>query len=473
MPQKPKRLVDKSGRKVELTKEVVAFIDHLKDPARGYDRTWKEFSQLYFKGKKSTDTIRHLAYRHGITVEKKVWVAPKTRVIKDKTVNEDTPQIKALLDYVLKNGKTHTFPELSQMFNPDANPEWSANVLKSRNIVVEDRQKDPQKRIEDRVLANQIFKVNAEKKTLLDQLSDKQRELEFLFRMKEFTPDSFDIPMPSSNKNNEGTAVALWSDWHVGERIKISVTAGKNLYNTGVAKERASLLFQNQVKLINMFRAGTTIRKLVIGGIGDFMTGYIHPELEQENELSPPEEIEFASELLFTGIDYQLKYGEFDEITLILIPGNHARITKKMQGNNYRMNYERTIFYILRKMFSDNKKVKIRAEDSELVHQQIYGKTYRFLHGHQVQYQGGIGGFNVPLNRMLKDWNDIEWADYTFIGHHHTLCEPNPRVRINGSLIGYGARALGKGYQFQKPMQSLTLIDSKRGVNVHAPIYCY
>jgi hypothetical protein len=58
------------------------------------------------------------------------------------------------------------------------------------------------------------------------------------------------------------------------------------------------------------------------------------------------------------------------------------------------------------------------------------------------------------------------------MGDKHVYSNPTPDCQLNGSLVGYNAYALSHGFKYQRPIQSFTIIDSKYGVTIKAPIFC-
>ncbi|MFV2489133.1 hypothetical protein ACNIV5_26190, partial [Escherichia coli] len=69
-------------------------------------------------------------------------------------------------------------------------------------------------------------------------------------------------------------------------------------------------------------------------------------------------------------------------------------------------------------------------------------------------------------------WNANIKADYNFMCDKHTYSQPTPDCQCNGSLIGYNPMAVSFGFAYQPPLQSFTLLDSKRGITIKAPIFC-
>jgi len=84
---------------------------------------------------------------------------------------------------------------------------------------------------------------------------------------------------------------------------------------------------------------------------GDFIGGWIHPELSQTNIMSPIEEVLFAGELLTGCIETLLSKCDC-ALTIVCSRGNHARISPKMQfSNEMETSYETILYSILADKF--------------------------------------------------------------------------------------------------------------------------
>lgn len=281
------------------------------------------------------------------------------------------------------------------------------------------------------------------------------------------------VKVTETGDDHEATAIAIFSDWHCGEVVRKEQVYGMNEYNPGVAKCRADTLAVNFIKLVEKERKSIPIKNAIIHLGGDFIGGYIHPELEQTNSMTPVQETQFASELLISVLDYILKNGCFDRVILLMSVGNHGRTTKKMQfANLVETSYETLIYDNIAKAFRNDERVEINFPESGIGYQEVYGKTIRFYHGHQCRFQFGIGGISVSLNRLQMRWDKSNQADLNLMGHFHNFGTPNNHTIMNGSLKGWESFSAEKGFEYQPPTQAFCLLDSKYGRTVTCPIFC-
>ena len=283
------------------------------------------------------------------------------------------------------------------------------------------------------------------------------------------------IPKIDINKKsgNEATAIVQISDGHFGKVIVPSTVNGLNEYNPDIAKKRMQHCAENTIKLIKKEREDVKIDNLVLILGGDFLeNSQLHNHSEMTTSMSPMEETLFSREILHKYIKTVCEYGNFKKIAIACTRGNHSRITHRMVASvDYRMNYETILYSILKDDFS-KEAIEWTIPDSEVAEVEVYGKMLRVVHGHQIKFQGGVGGLTVPLNKYVMRMDQINKAFYNFVHHYHNLSYPTVRTTVNGSIVGYDPYAMSIGCSYEPPMQSFQLLDSKWGMTIKAPIFC-
>lgn len=274
----------------------------------------------------------------------------------------------------------------------------------------------------------------------------------------------------------EATAVMMASDWHVEEVVESGTVNGMNAYNPAIARVRAAEFFRGLLWMIRNAREGEhpdygfTIKNLVLWLGGDLISGYIHDELVESNELSPTEASLLAQDLICSGIDFLLEHGDLEKITIPCSYGNHGRTTtKRRHSTGAKNNYEWLMYHQLRRLYADEPRVEFYIADGAHLYLEVYDWTLRFHHGDDVRYQGGVGGLTIPLRKATDSWNIGRHADITCIGHWHQFFDCNYAV-VNGSLIGYNAFALGIKARYEPPMQGFFLLDRDRGKRMVSPV---
>ena len=275
------------------------------------------------------------------------------------------------------------------------------------------------------------------------------------------------------HKSNEAIPIISLSDWHFEERVDPATINGLNEYNLEVAESRWTKCVQNSLKLVHKERSYSDIKQAVLWLGGDFITGYIHEELEESNYLSPTEATRFAKRMIITAIKFYLEHGKFEKLIIPCSYGNHGRTNKKPRvSTGYKNSYEWMMYHDVADYFSGDKRVQFIIPNGIFAYVDVLGYMCRFWHGDTVSYQGGIGGLTIPLIKAIQRYNQQQHADYNFMGHYHQLWQATKDCIVNGSGIGFNAYAQRIGASPEPPRQAFSLIDGKRGLTTKMEIYC-
>lgn len=271
--------------------------------------------------------------------------------------------------------------------------------------------------------------------------------------------------------SGEATAICVWSDWHVEERIEKSVMNGTNEYSPEIALKRLRNMFRRSLMMIDVARGLTKIDTLVVAVLGDLITGYIHPELEESNYLSPTEATEFAGDALVEGLTFFAKEGGFKEIIVPCCVGNHGRTTMKQRVSTSFNNSFEGLMYKLLEKHTQIPQVKWKIEKSYHNWLNIQGHETRFHHGEAMKFGGGVGGITIPVKKALHQWNQNRPAAYDFFGHFHQSINMN-RWTCNGSVIGMSPYAIQIKAESEEPSQTVSVISRARGKVFTERVFC-
>lgn len=283
------------------------------------------------------------------------------------------------------------------------------------------------------------------------------------------------VKLPRGKKKagiSPATAIISCNDWHVEEEVDSDVVSGANKFNLSIADARISQIWPKACLFTDLMRSVSDINSIVLWLGGDLISGYIHPELEEGNQLGPSEAILFVQERLLTGINYLL--AELKPVRLLVVcnSGNHARITPKRRiSTGYKSSLEWIAYNNLALMFTKHKVVKFQIAKGSHTYVDIQGHNVRFTHGDDIKYYGGIGGVHIPLRRKIAQWDKVgRRADLTMLGHFHTFGDDWNYV-LCGALIGYSAYAQSIGAEFQPPTQTFTLVNQQYGKIMALPLF--
>lgn len=331
------------------------------------------------------------------------------------------------------------------------------------------KQSSRDKEIQIVSLKGDLQTLNRKYNGALHELQQLRREQDAFMSIASSEKTTHVIEPFRSHEKSEATAIVLASDWHVEEEVKRAKTSGLNRYNLDIAKARADQFFSRAVKMIQKEQQDIPIREMVLFLGGDFITGNIHEELPLSCLLEPMDAIDFAEELIASGMQFILAHTKL-KVTVVCSVGNHSRITEKTyisaeQGHSL----ETFMYRSLRKRFVGEKRITFVIGEGYHTYIDVYGRKLRFHHGHGIRYQGGVGGLTIPVNKAISQWNKAVPAFLDCFGHYHTSMSLSNFVS-NGSLIGYNAFALSIKADFERPQQSMFLVDKTRGKTVSIPL---
>jgi hypothetical protein len=262
--------------------------------------------------------------------------------------------------------------------------------------------------------------------------------------------------------NHHAIAIVHWSDWHVAERVYKSKTNGKNAFNPEICAARVKKLTENTLKLIELSRLHVRIDEMVFVLGGDFITGHLHEELAQTNCMGVTEECYFAQQLLEESVGAVLASAKMKKTRIVCHRGNHGRSSRKIQfKNDYETSFESLIYWNLRDRLTMDGVEWVIPQADVTYTTLVKGVELRTIHGHQIKYQGGIGGVSIPLTKWIVRQNQTRPAIATMLGHFHTF-NPAASYSICGTLKGWDEYAQSHGFTFEEPSQLFELFDCRR-----------
>jgi urease gamma subunit len=277
------------------------------------------------------------------------------------------------------------------------------------------------------------------------------------------------IKRKARDKKHLAAAVFAFSDWHAGETVTSAQVNGLNEYTPEIFRERAEAVFRNGLSLVELHRNEVSIPTLVVGLVGDMMTGFLHEDLKLTNSLSPPEEIIELQEALVSGFDYLLAYGDFERILVPCAYGNHGRGTMKpSHAAGAKTSWEVLLYRLLAKHYAKERRIEFVVPDGAHTYTDVYGTMIRWHHGDGFSYGGGVGGVLIPGRKAVSRWSTYRHADQTVVGHWHQLTFDRDLI-VNGSLIGPTAYGMKVG-SFEPAQQAFFLVDERYGRTAMHPI---
>lgn len=300
-------------------------------------------------------------------------------------------------------------------------------------------------------------KLKAEVKQLKASISKarnedvrEQRVIDTLERLvptaeRVYTP----APRPTRSKRKAQTLVLQLSDLHAGEVVSLEQTSGLNEYDWTIMLARLDRLRERLLSWRDVFG---DVEKLVLACNGDNVSGDIHDELVQTNEVPLDEAVVRLGMDLGAWIESLIP--EFPKIETIWVDGNHARRQHKPKSKNRYSNADWQVAHFTRLHLRKTAVEFTVPRASRLIHE-VYGRKLMLVHGDGVRSSmPGVpwGGWK----RRTEALRGVLEADHVLLGHYHEVNVGfGGRIFINGSLVGpseYGIDNYGGGDQ---PRQQL------------------
>jgi hypothetical protein len=270
----------------------------------------------------------------------------------------------------------------------------------------------------------------------------------------------------------ESVAVVIpATDWHVGEKVFSEATGGKNYYDINEAAKRINKFYTSAIELLEWQRHRNNVSEIWHPLLGDLMTGAIHDDLLESNELSPVEACVFLRDMLCAGIDF-LRSQTGLPVFIPTCVGNHGRTTLKPRvKTSCRNSYEWLLYKTLEKIYEKDADVHFFVGTGYHNTQKIMDRLVRFHHGDSLQYQGGVGGITIPVNKAIAQWDKVSPVDLDVFGHFHQFLEHYPKWVACGTLMGYSEFSVKIKAEFQHPTQTFIVISRQFGIDLAKPIY--
>jgi len=368
-----------------------------------------------------------------------------------------------------------------------------AKYLRKYGVEYDDIQQKPEKTIQDNELDKNGAEIETERIYELETYADDlELEIESLhnwyaqigevingvvqdYPPQIVTPPQYYIP---DTEADEELAFIHTADFHIGELVRPSDTAGLSSYNFEIFQQRRQI-FQNAIdKIINgLLRQVFPIKNCIMTCLGDTTTGEdVFPKQMNRIDLPLMQQIfrgavEIANMILFLS-------GMFEHLWLYLIPGNHGR-TKTTD-----INTDIILYMFLAAYLRHQPNIDIVISDSDYCG--IYidktldfvpfdddnDRTWNFLftHGHGARRYMGIPYYGMDrMARRLAQSTGIVW-DNIFAGHHHESAETE-NWTIVGSWVGGTEYSMGRMQAVARPQQLLHGFHPRQGITWKFPIY--
>ena len=315
---------------------------------------------------------------------------------------------------------------------------------------------DDQQVTKEALLEQEVKELRAQVRQMSELAVRDQRLLDYAADTIPTLKPKFRPARVSSSARRKGTAhesLLLWSDLHAGEVVDPDQVHGVNSYDWAEMLHRHDLL----TKSLLSFRDHRPydVGALRIACLGDMVSGDIHAELSQSNEMIA---IDVAFQL---GLDMarwiENLVPEFPRITLDCVVGNHGRLTVKPTAKNVHANWDWVFYKFVEQLLQRYETVTVTAPRSAFHHMRIFDRTLLLWHGDGVRSSTpGVpwGGVLRRAKSLESQFSHLGPIAHHLIGHWHSAqAVDDLRILVNGSIKGpdeYSLKAYGGG---TPPMQ--------------------
>jgi len=326
----------------------------------------------------------------------------------------------------------------------------------------------------------------SEIRELKNKLKASQREnltadavRKYIYGLNDFEPAIRKWDKPANvESGNPGTPIVLLSDFHWGEVVRAEQVNGLNAFNLEIAHKRLENCVKKSIDLAVNHMVNPANESIVLWLGGDMISGDIHTELQDTNEMPVMAVLHDLFEHLITAID---AYADiFANVTIVCNYGNHGRNTFRPR---FKMAAETSFDWHLYCMLEKHFKAT-GADHIEFVIPTgfdilfpIHNTNYLFTHGDRIGTGGGNGiiGAIGPIARgtqkVIQTYAQInQHIDFVVMGHWHQHLRL-PNAMVNNTLKGFDEYAMGLRFEPTPPAQSMWWTHPKWGVTFETQIW--
>ena len=278
---------------------------------------------------------------------------------------------------------------------------------------------------------------------------------------------------PSSH---EVTPLVILSDIHYSEVTRPGAVNGVNSYNPTIAKQRLQLWADLILRRCFDSRVHKDYPGLVVALGGDMVSGDIHEELAETNEVPT---MTAVLELLEILIGVFEKLGtEFKQVFIPCTFGNHGRNTRKVRFKRRPYsNFDWLLSCLLMKYLGRDERFQFLVPESTDTYFRVQGRALLLNHGDTTGARGGDGfiGSLGPIKRgegkVRRASEKMEMPFQHFLhGHWHSQYVLGS-ILSNGCVCGYNEYAKDQlRAEPEPPQQILTFFNHPWGVEEYVPL---
>ena len=187
---------------------------------------------------------------------------------------------------------------------------------------------------------------------------------------------------------DQESAVLLLGDLHFGEQYDEEEMGGISVFNMDVAERRFNAVIDRTIKIINEKMSGFNVEELYVFGLGDFVSGIIHDELVQNNEIGIIQQVTEAVRIVGGGL---LRLSQYFNVHFVGVVGNHGRVTQKIYfQQKARNNYDYLCYVMMERLYGGQSRLHFTVPKAFWTIVQVENTRFMLQHGDTVRSWGGI-----------------------------------------------------------------------------------
>lgn len=335
--------------------------------------------------------------------------------------------------------------------------------------------------VAERRLKDDRARLSAENAALARRAADSEEYRESILRLtREPLRPRLSIPRPIDGAGGR-TIIAHLSDVHRGERVDIDEMDGFNAYSSPISRARLGRFFDRIASLATEHWTGDPPDEIILCLGGDMLSGNIHQELTETNDVAVPRAVRELAEDVAGGI-VLLRSRVRVRIRVYTVPGNHSRLTLKSQAkrradHNLDLLVSDFVEAAVRGAGVGDDVVSFYATRSPDAYFSTYAFNWLLTHGDAMGVGGGKGyiGPIAPItkgHRLLIDSSlkAGKLVHYVLSAHYHTTARTTFGW-ANGSVVGYGEYAKTLRADPEPAKQNMLVVHARHGVISHQEIY--
>lgn len=272
------------------------------------------------------------------------------------------------------------------------------------------------------------------------------------------------LPVNGKRKHAPHTLVLLWSDLHAAEVVSADETNGANSYNWDIMLRRHDELRRGVLSFAERFGP---VDELVILALGDMLSGNIHDELAETNEMPLSEA---TVQLGLDGADWIETFVEhFPKIRFAGVVGNHPRAHHKPRAKQKYDNGDWVTYQVMRQRLSKCESVTFEVPKPQKFPIMIHNRRLLAMHGDGIRStmtDVPWGGIIRHVNKLSNQYSQMGIPiDHYCCGHYHEAnVVKNRRILMNGSVKGVDEYSMDRFGGGEKPTQLLVPFHPKWGM---------